>query len=345
MARLLRVTLHEQNKREHIRVLVPFLFTAKAVRIGWEKLGRREREAMAAIQRAGGDVSTGRLKQQLVRQRVIQLQEKQKYYSSYASTNIFLSERNRTDFKHIIGRLIASGLVCGRGVVNSNYSTRTKIYYDNPKTVYIPQKIQHLLPEPPPLDVQHFELKNLSRIDKSSARTFQRDLYLYWSTVRAEPLKLTNEQRLYQKDLRRVNAALQQPEALGRKDELGLPRMIFMRRLMASIGILQQKAKSVTALEHPKFLSQNPTTRVQRTFEQWRDGHFWNEVLSIPNIRPYNIGTRLDDVPEQISQARKIVLDHVIALHQEGWVSLEMLVDSMRIGDYDCLLPRDDKPK
>jgi hypothetical protein len=114
---------------------------------------------------------------------------------------------------------------------------------------------------------------------------------------------------------------------------------------MTSIGILKQKGKRVEALEHPKFLSQNPATRVQRALVQWRDGHFWNEVLSIPNVRTYNIGTRLDDVPEQVSLARKTVLTHIVSLHKADWVSIDALIDSVRTGDYDFLLPRDYKPK
>ena len=344
MALLLHVAPQAPTKRAHMDVLVPFLFTRQAVQVGLEKLGKREKEALAAIQRAGGRIAVGRFKQQLLRQQTIQLSEKSQYYSSYGSTNIHLSEKQRTSFEHVIGRLIASGLVCAEGISDVGYSNRSKIYYDNPNTLYISAAIQHLLPDPPPLIASNFSSTDLTRIEESSARTFQRDLYLYWSTVRAEPLTLTNDQRLYKKDLKRVNAALQQPENLGYNNEPEIPRLIFLRLLMTSIGILRQKDKTVQAVEHPKFLSQNPTTRVQRTLQQWRDDHFWNEVLSIPNLRTYSIGNRLHEVPEQVSRARATVINHIIALHTGDWISIEALVDSLRVGDYDFLLPRDYKP-
>ena len=376
MAVLLSVVPQDQggepnrSKRAHIGALSPFLFTRQAVHVGLEKLGKRERDTLAAIQRAGGRISVSRLKQLLLRQRLIQLQERSQYFSGYGSTNVHLSEQYRVSFEHVIGRLIASGLVCAEGISETGYSNRSKIYYDNPHTVYIPQEIQHLLPEAPDLVVHTFKPENLTRIEENSARAFQRDIYLYWSTVRAEPLSLTNDLRLYKKDLKRVNAALQRPEELGYKDEPDLPRLIFMRRLMISIGILKQSGKTVEAVEQPKFLSQNPTTRVQRTLKQWRDDHFWNEVLSIPNFRAYSMGTRLNDVPAQISQARATVIDHIIALHNDErqssstartrggspehhsdrvsaveWHSLDALVDSLRMGDYGFLLPRDYKPR
>jgi hypothetical protein len=345
MALLLRVVPQSQTKQAHMDRLAPILFTQYAVQTGLEKLGKREKNALAAIQRAGGSIAASKLKRQLLRQQVIQLQKDSRSYSSYGSTNIHLSEQQRTSFEHVIGRLIASGLVFAEGISDTAHSNRTKIYYDNPNTVYVPQKIQHLLPEPPPLTAHSFKPESLTRIQEYSARTFQRDIYLYWSTVRTEPLNLTNEQRLYKKDLNRINAALQKQEELGYKNEPDLPRLIFMRRLMTSLGILKQKGKTIHAVEHPKFLSQNPTTRVQRTLNQWRDNHFWNEVLSIPNIRTYSIGNRLQEAPEQISQARKTVIDHIIALHKGDWVAIDVLIDSLRTSDYDFLLSRDYKPR
>ena len=82
MALLLNLVPQQKNKRAHMDALVSFLFTPQAVQVGLGKLGKREKEALSAIQRAGGKLSASRLKQQLLRQRVIQLEEKKGYYSS-----------------------------------------------------------------------------------------------------------------------------------------------------------------------------------------------------------------------------------------------------------------------
>ena len=51
-------------------------------------------------------------------------------------------------------------------------------------------------------------------VAQGSARAFQRDLFFYWSTVHTQPVSLTRQDRLYRKDMRRVNAALLYPEPI-----------------------------------------------------------------------------------------------------------------------------------
>lgn len=345
MVTLFMIPLDSSRKQDHMDVLVPLLFTQAAVQKGLTLLGKREKEALAAIQRAGGKMTTVRLRQQLVRQRVVQEQDTKQLGGYYGpQVNVRTSEQHRTDFRSVLGRLIATGLVCAQDKTANDYTTRTKIYYDNYQTIYIPPEVQRWLDAPPPLVQEVFTSQTLARIDKSSARTFQRDLYLYWSIVHAESPKLTTQKRLYKKDLKRINEALQQPENLNGKDELDVPRLIFMRRLMVALGILKQTETAIEAPDQPKFLSQNPTTRVERTLKAWRDGNFWNEMLSIANISTYSLGTRLDDVPEPVVRARKMVLNHIVALYKNDWTLIDTLIDSIRMADYNFLLPRDYKP-
>jgi hypothetical protein len=333
------------TKREHVQVLTPILFTPQTVQKGLALLSAREKQVLAMIQRSGGEILATRLRQQLLRQRIIKPQDRKSHYS-YSTIRVWRPEPHRTDFYTIIGRLMAAGLICGKGIAQVGYSMRTKIYYDNVQTFYIPQEIQPLLPEPPPLVRDAFSPEALTRVDKSSARASQRDIYLYWSVVRAAPLSLTaKEEQLYKRDLKRVNEALLVPEDVRNRGELEVPRLIFMRRLMTDIGILRQKGQTIQALDRPKFLGQNPTVRVQRTFQHWRDGTFWNEILSIPGVTVLDAGTRTENAPQRIAQARKCVLEHIAALHKEGWIPIEQLVDSLRMADYDFLLPRDFRPK
>jgi len=345
MVRLLGIMPKDKSKQAHIDALTPHLFTKHGVQTGLKQLSKREKKALDMIQRADAEISSGRLKQQLLRHRVVQIKKDEHNYYYRFRTNIHAAEQQRVNFEQVVGRLIAAGLICAKDIASTRHSARSKIYYDNFSSVYIPPKVKRLLPDPKPLVVHTLKPQDLDRIDPGSARAFQRDLYLYWSATRAEPLNLTNDLRLYKKDLKRVNAALQHPQDLGHQTEQNIPRLIFIRRLITSIGLLKQQGKSVSALERPKFLSQNPTTRVQRTFKAWRDGSFWNEVLSIPNISTHNIGTRLDDVPKQIAQARKTVLNNIVALHKDSWIAIDTLIDRIRLHKYDFLLPRDFKPQ
>ena len=181
---------------------------------------------------------------------------------------------------------------------------------------------------------------------ESSARAFQRDLYFYWSTVRANPLSLTQEGRLYKRDLKLVNAALLQPIEIGNKNELDFARLLFLRLLLTDLDLLQREGSTLRAVEKPAFLEQDAAERIQACYSRWREGSFWNEVLSIPNVIVHGAPPRLGRAPEQLAQARKCVTEHLAALHSQGdaaprWMPIERLIESIRSSDYEFLLPRD----
>ena len=142
MARLLDATSASNRKKDYIQALSPVLFTPDAVKKGLSLLSVREKKALAAIQRispppAGGMKGGGRierscLRSQLLRQGVIEPPDKKEYdYQLAYSYLIFAHEEQRTSFEAVVGRLMATGLVCGDGITTPYYSGRDKIYYDN----------------------------------------------------------------------------------------------------------------------------------------------------------------------------------------------------------------------
>jgi hypothetical protein len=184
---------------------------------------------------------------------------------------------------------------------------------------------------------------------EGSARAFQRDIYFYWSAVRANPLSLTREGRLYKRDLRLINAALLQQQEIGPKNELDVPRLIFMRRLLTNLGLLIHVGSAIQATERPALLAQTPGERIQLTFTRWRNGTFWNEILSIPNLTVRGVDSRLTLAPRQIVEARAKVLDHIAEMQKtqrQGthWTSISRLIEHIRTNDYEFLLPREYLP-
>jgi len=353
MTQLLGVTPASNKKRGYIQALAPVLFTPDAVQGGLSQLSEREREALAAIQRANGRIDRRRLRAKLLRQGVIEPSKKKYDYQLPYSYLIFVREEQRTSFEAVLGRLMATGLVCGDGTTTPYYSNRSKIYYDNVHHLYIPDPVWHLLPRPPLPEARDLKVENLLHVAESSARAFQRDLYLYWSAVRANPLSLTKEGRLYKKNLRLVNNALLQPQDLKDQDELDHPRLIFLRLLLTDVGLLKHDGQTIKAVEHPTFLEQKPTERIQRAFKHWCDGSFWNEILSIPQVTVIGAGSRLDAAPRQIARTRARVLNHVAKLHKAGsrgehrearWTTIDQLIAEIRLTDYEFLLPRDHRP-
>ena len=170
-----------------------------------------------------------------------------------------------------------------------------------------------------------FPVAALTYVNPSSARAFQRDLFFYWSAARDAPLLLTRQNRLYRKDLRRVNHALLQPEDLTEPDATGqatdeanVPRLVFLRLLLTDMGLLIRRDQTIVAAVQPAFLDQDPGERIRRAFTHWQNGSFWNEVLSIPGITAKGAGSRIDPVPSQIAHARKSVLEQIAEHHRSG---------------------------
>ena len=356
MAPLLGVKPATTLKASYVDALAAKLFTPQAVERGLSQLGRRERETLAELQRIGGRALASRLRAHLMHEGVIEGSRDDPRRKSIYGAGIHAPEQLRVSFENVIGRLMATGVVCGEEITSSFFSNRTKLYYDNVRTVYIPDEIREHLPEPPPKQALEVQIEQQIQVKEGSARAFQRDLYFYWSTAHTSPLSLTKEGRLYQRDLRLVNEALTFPAELGSHDETGVPRLLFMRLLLTDLGLLRANDGSTRGVDHPSFLGQEASDRVKQTYVHWRDGTFWNELLGIQRITILGISSRLDPAPQAIADARAVVLEHIADLHRtmlrhhaapapaQRWVPIDRLLDMLRLADYDFLFPRAYRP-
>jgi len=356
MARLLGVEPATTLKASYIDALAEELFTPQAVKRGLSQLGRRERETLAELQRIGGRALASRLRAHLVHEGVIEGGRDDPRRTSIYEAGIHTPEQLRVSFENVMGRLMAAGVVCGEEITSSFFSNRTKLHYDNVRTVYIPDEVREHLPEPPPKQALEVQIEQQIQVKAGSARAFQRDLYFYWSAAHTSPLQLTKEGRLYQRDLRLVNEALTFPAEIGSHDETGVPRLLFTRLLLTDLGLLRAHDGSTRGVDHPPFLGQEASDRVKQTYIHWRDGTFWNELLSIQRITVLGVSSRLDPVPQAIADARATVIEHIADLHRtvlkhhdapapvQRWVPVDRLLDMLRLADYDFLFPRAYRP-
>jgi hypothetical protein len=356
MARLLAIEPASTLKTAYVDALAGRLFTPPFIERGLSLLGRRERETLAELQRIGGRALASRLRAHLVHEGVIESGTDDPHSKSLYGTGVHAPEQRRISFEDVMGRLMAVGVVCGQEIMDSFFSNRTKVHYDNVRTVYIPDEVSRHLPEPPPKQALEVQIEQQIQVRESSARAFQRDLYFYWSAAHTNPLSLTKEGRLYQRDLRLVNEALTFPAELGTSDETGIPRLLFARLLLTDLGLLRAHDGSTRGVDHPPFLGQEASDRVQQTYIHWRDGTFWNELLSTKRITVLGISSRLDPAPQAIADARAVVLEHMADLHRmvlqhhatsapaQRWVPVDRLLETLRLTDYDFLFPRGYRP-
>lgn len=338
MARINGINVGSTRKAVHVKALSRALYNKAAVEKALPRLSARERRALDLIVMFGGTTTSQRLKQALEREELIK--ERAKSTQRYGYQRPREGDPYRQDsplFEDIVARLNCMGLIVNLGNPDS-YST-VMGFVPGIRLVIPPQVMPHL-PE-----VKLEEDTSVPEIDittEASARTFQRDLYLYWSHIRDEPVRLTQKDFLYKRDLKKVNETLMVQGDMGKgMGEEENPRLHFVRLLLQQMNLLKvrRKQSTVSAMQAAAFWSESPPARVKTCFQSWVENLFWNELRHLPGI---SIQSWYE--PPELSlvvAGRKKVLEHLKQLPVGEWVALERLVNRLRMTDYEFLFSRE----
>lgn len=312
----------------------------------YQGLNRAERSAVDAILRRGGEASVRNVRAELVGsglidQNVDVKNRRQEYRGSRPDPHAINSRK----LEDILVRLNLAGLVFSADEISSEspYPPRKRDLDFALSSVIIPEAIRLYLPVPPALP-KHTETLEVSTILEGSARTFQRDLYLYWSYVRDHHPGLTAGGELQKKALREVNALL-----LARSDiqtgesEKDHPRLLFLRELLLDLKqIVLREDRTLESVDSPDFFTLTPARRVLQVYEAWSKGKFFNELVLLPAevyFRPSH--TPLVPAPGPITKARNFVLTQMAKTDAEGWTSMRSFTEQVRSQNYEFLFKRD----
>ena len=246
-------------------------------------------------------------------------------------------------FEEILASLLLHGLI-GSHTVPPGPSS--KLGFEGGLFVYIPKEVAPHLPPLPENDKQSHLV--IDHVIAGSSRTCQRDLYLYWSTVREAPLQLTNAGILRVGDLKRVSGQLLLSEAVttGNK-ETDLRRLFFLRRILTALRLLRPGATNgdvVEAVSDPPFLQAAPAERVRQCYETWRDGAWWNELwATYEQGQTRASGNAADFAPAAVVHARQTVISTLVGLstHKEAWVPLDDISEHLHDRDKEFLVDRE----
>jgi hypothetical protein len=339
MARVSDVAVSSPRKAAHVRALAEALYDKEAVERALPQLSPRERRALDVIALGGGSTTSQRLKQALKREELIEEHPKSRDRYGYSYHNRIEGDPFRSNsphFEDIVMRLTCLGLIVSEG--KSDPYANLIGFVPGLRLIIPPQVMPHL-PE-----VAFEEDTTMPTIDiqvEASARTFQRDLYLYWSYVRDHSLDLTQPGYVYKRDLKKVNETLllqgDMGTGMGEKEN---PRLHFMRLLLQQMDLLKVRrgGSTVSAVQVSALWSDAPLARVQKAFQTWREQIFWNELCYLPDVKVQSWYTP-DLSP--IVTARKKVLDHLAKLPVGEWVALERLIHRLRMLDYEFLFSRE----
>jgi hypothetical protein len=337
MASINDVEVRSKRKAAHVKALSRALYNRAAVEAALPRLSARERRALDLILMFGGATTSQRLKQALEREELIR--ERPKSTRGVGYRRVQKGDPRRQDspfFEDVVMRLTCLGLIVGQG--NAESYTTVIGFVPGIRLVIPPQVVPHL----PEVTLQ--EDTFVPQIDltaEASARTFQRDLYLYWSYVRDEQVRLTKQDYLYKRDLKQINETLLVQGDMGKgMGEEENPRLHFIRLLLQEMGLLKVRRQStVSAVPTSEFWSDSPSARVKACFQSWVEKVFWNELRHLPGI---SIQSWYE--PPELSlvvTARKKALAHLRNLPLGEWVALERLVNRLRMTDYEFLFSRE----
>ena len=232
----------------------------------------------------------------------------------------------RNDLEDVLARLTLHGLVFSSGHP-APWTGSVRLGLSPGQTLVVPEPLRALLPRPPLPPVEWGRGNLPAPMEASSTDAAQRDLFIYWSCVRAQPSPLTQAGLLQRRTLRTINEQLLAPDpsAVNASVETDAPRLYFMRLLLQDLGLL--------AIEHGHLHSTGSRSRVpdiwrlssaQRSktcVQVWLRMRRWSELASL------NVSTVSFDLP----QARVVLLEQLRLLTPGVWVSAERFLHRLAI--------------
>lgn len=330
-------------------LLAEALVEPRRIQAAWEALSPAERVAMEALLRARGRLSLRAVREALKAQKLIDSEATPAAHGhGRPPPNPKALPLRRAE--DVLARLCLRGLVFAAPderplTLGRAAAPVTLRDFSRPLiNVFIPQPIRRLLPAPPPQASAPAALA-VSAVTESSARAFQRDLYLYWSFVRRQPLLLTAKGEPRKAQLKEVAGTLLVRVEFGKGEgELDYPRLRFVRLLLGRLKLLATQGDTVSAeAAATDFFARPAAERVRQSFEAWRGGLFWNELLQLPpQVRP-RASAALQEADAGLMAARRVVLEYTAGLaqdHTETWAALAELVSQIRGSDYEFLFKR-----
>lgn len=340
-----------------IRAIVDQMHQTEAVQAAWDRLDARDRELLRLIQAMGGQCPTATLHIVALRERLIDPDPPR--VPTRTPGQQPLSPPTRYTLEQVIIRLQESGLV----LVPDTDANLTRAHPSPPLSfalrdrVLIPQPVCERLPPLPPPDVILADDTPLTVVP-GDARTFQRDLYLYWSAVRDTRVLLTNRGLVNKTHLKRINATLTNAEPLDTvRDEQQTGWLRFVRTTLTGCCLVQldpdPNRLTITPDSEP-FFTRPLAERTRVALNTYQRSTAWNELIRHPHL--VIDGCRASDLtPAFVVSARETVLHLLHTLGEVAlaapankdapgepypFLSMERLLSHLQRTHYDFLLSR-----
>ncbi len=327
----------QKTKARYLHVLVDHFGSRSHIQQAYRDLSPAERDVVETLLRKNGQASTYVLEQRLAARKLIDTSERKK--AQLYNNQPDYRQANSRYFDEVMARLQARGLVFGIQK-RDPYSPPTGLDFTLVQEYFIPSSIRTQLPVPPPLPAwTPPDLSAPARVLEGSARTFQRDLYFYWSYIRSRPVELTAKGLVPKRNLTGLNETLLVRETIGTGvGENDFPRLIFLRWLLIGLGALSKDRGYLNAQAEPAFFTKSPVERIKACFEEYVTGRTVNELGSYPNLSIGSNAEPLFPTPNLVIDACKALLLYLKMAPR--WATIASLIAHVREVNYEFLFRR-----
>jgi hypothetical protein len=286
------------------------------------RLGSLERAVLDRLLLHGGEVATHVLRDQLQRDNTLQPGPPLDRYTPYESQPLNPEARS---FEDVIARLTLHGLVLSSGV--PRYWRRRKLSFTPGATLIVPKPLRVYLPQPTLPTVEWGQGSLPAPIEETSPAISQRELFIYWSYVRAQTLPLTQAGLLRKRALRNINQQLLSPSLFvgDGAGESELPRLHFMRLLLQELGLLILKHNRLQVAgrlnQVPELWTQPVEERTKACVKAWLRMKDWSELSSL----------RLSSFDLDLPRARSTLVEQLRLLSPGLSISAERFLSRLSI--------------
>jgi hypothetical protein len=309
-------------KRAVIKALLEQLVTQDHSMQALAHLGDLDRAVLHRLMLHGGRVATDVLRDELQHEGIVQAGSPQDSRSPYKGDPFNPDAHAMED---VIARLTLRGLVFSSGIPQS--WQQRELSFTPGLALIVPQPVlSHLLRSaPPPVTWGPGDVP--AGLDKTSTATAQRELFIYWSCVRDQPLLLTRAGAVRKRALRSINRQLLSgiPSLARAGSETDFARLFFMRLVLQELGVLIQQDNQVKAAGRPnvvpEFWQQSVEERTKASLEAWVGLQEWGELSSL-SLSSFRL-----DLPG----ARRTVLEQFRMLPPGVWLSSERFLSRLSV--------------
>jgi hypothetical protein len=333
MAAYRGIDASQANKETVIKLLFTFLADSKQIQKMEEQLSAGQKEVINVLLNHNGKASYNTIQKHLRKKKLIDASEKPNLYRNEPSHK---ASQTR-DLDTLMANLLARGLVFS-GTEREPGMAPASLTFSRVSIYTIPELVrQHLKPPPPEPPWTPPEASAPAQIIEGSTRTFQRDLYLYWSFVRQNPVEMTTKGYIQKRILVALNNTLLVREEIKKgQGEDDFHRLVFIRTVLLTLGLIDDRGPLILAKPDASFFEMDPLQRIRTTHDAYLRFNWMNEITWLARVRQYF--QMVEPAPKLVLDARQAVLNQL--KHLKGWVSVAALVERMADYDYEFLFPR-----